>query len=129
MKQLNPKAGTIDQMMAFPISQHCETSHEGMKKVFAEMGVAFRMFTVAEDGSTMLHPNAKRRKTNLHVDGLSARNFRKLPFNLTRKLTEMGTSKYVMAVIESLTRITVQQDCFHETRMHRQDCIWRSKYG
>jgi len=72
VKKLNPKAGTIDRIVAFPIPQHCETSHEGMKKVFAEMGVAFRMFTVAEDGSTMLRSNAKQRKINLHVDGLSA---------------------------------------------------------
>jgi len=83
VKRLNPKAGTFDKMVAFRLLQHCETSHEGMKKVFAEMGEEFRMFSVSEDGSTMLRPNAKRWKINLHVDGLSARNFRKLPFNLT----------------------------------------------
>ena len=129
VRRLNPKAGTIDKMVAFPISQHCETSYESMKKVFTEMGEVFRMFSVADDGITIRHPNAKRRKMNLHLDGLSARNFRKLPFNLTSKLTETGSSKYVMAMIISLTQITVQNDYFHETRMHRQDCIWRSKYG
>ena len=38
VKRLNPKAGTIDRMVAFPISQHCETTHEGMKKVHANVG-------------------------------------------------------------------------------------------
>ena len=38
VKHINPKAGTIDRKFAFPISKHCETSHEGMKKVFADVG-------------------------------------------------------------------------------------------
>jgi len=41
----------------------------------------------------------------------------------------MGSSKYVMAMIDSLTQITVQHDYFHKTRIYCQDCIWRSKYG
>ena len=114
VKKLNPKAGTIDRMVAFPISQHCETSHEGMKMVFAEIGAAYRLFSVTDDGSTKLRPNTKRRKINLHADGLSARNFRKLPYNLTQTLTEMGSSRYVMAMIESLEQFTAQHDYFHE---------------
>jgi len=83
VKQLNLKAGTIDKMVTIPISQHCVTSHEGMKMFFAQMGDALSMFSVTDDGSTKLQPNTKQRKINLHVKGLSASNFRKLPFNLT----------------------------------------------
>jgi len=129
VKHLNPKAGTIDRMFAFPISQHCKTTHEGMKKVYADVGQAFQMFALNENGTTKLHPNAKKRKINLHVDGLTARNFRKLKYNLTRKLTEMGSVNYIVPMLEALERITCQHDLFHETRLHCQDCIYRTKYG
>ena len=32
VKKVNPKAGTVDQMFAWGITPHCETSHEGMRK-------------------------------------------------------------------------------------------------
>ena len=102
VKRLNPKVGTINRMIAFPISQHCETNHKGMKKVCADVGQAFQMFAVNENGTTKLQPNAKKRKINLHVDGLTARNFRKLKYNLTRKLTEMGAMNYIVPMLEVL---------------------------
>jgi len=129
VKHINPKAGIIEKMFPFPISQHCETNHEGTKKVFEDVGQAFQMFAVNENGTTKLLPNAKRRKINLHVDGLTAQNFRKLRYNMTRKLTELGASKYIKPMIEALDQITCQHDIFCETRMHRNDCIWRSKYS
>jgi len=129
VKHINPKAGTIDKMFAFPISQHCETSHEGMNKVFVDVGQAFQMFAINQNGTTKLLPNAKRRKINLYEDGSTARNFRKLRYNLTRKLTEMGSLRYIKPMIDALDQITCQHDLFHETRMHRNDSIWRSKYG
>ena len=128
-KYLNPNAGDVDQMIAFPISSHCETTHEGMKMVYTAMANDFRMFTVADNGTTTILPNAKRRKINLHVDGLSSRNFRKLKFNLSRKLTEMGGRRFIHTMIDCLDQFTVQHDYLHETRMHRQDCIWRGMYG
>ena len=73
-----------------------------MKKVCADVGQAFQMFAVNENGTTKLQPNAKKRKINLHVDGLTARNFRKLKYNLTRKLTEMGAMNYIVPMLEVL---------------------------
>jgi len=108
VNHINPKAGTIDRMFAFPISQHCETTHEGMKKVYADVGQAFQLFAVEENGTTKLQPNAKRRKINLHVDGLTARNFRRLRYNLTRKMTEMGSMRYIVPMLESLDQFTCQ---------------------
>ena len=35
----------------------------------------------------------------------------------------------VVALLVALRRCTMQMDYLHETRMHRQDCIWKSKYG
>ena len=51
VKKMNPKAGLVDKMFAFPISQHCETTHEGMKKVFAEMDQALRFFLSSRESS------------------------------------------------------------------------------
>ena len=128
-KYLNPNAGEVDQMIVFPISSHCETTHKGMKMVYAAMASDFHMFTVADNGTTAILPNAKRRKINLHVDGLSSRNFRKLKFNLSRKLTEMGGRRFIQTMLDCLDQFTVQHDYLHETRMHRHDCIWRGMYG
>jgi len=100
-----------------------------MKKVYADVGQEFQIFVVNENGTTKLQPNAKKRKINLHVDGLTAPNFRSLKYNLTRKLTEMGSMKYIVPMIEALDQITCQHDLFHETCLHRQDCIFRTKYG
>jgi len=123
VKHINPKAGTIDKMFAFPTSQHCETNPERMKKVFADVGQALQMLAVNENETTTLLPNTKRRKINLHVDGLTARNFRKLRYNLTRKLMEMGASKYIKPMIDALDQITCQHDILHKSRMHCNDCI------
>jgi len=59
-KHLNPNVGEVDQMIAFPISSHCETMHEGMQMVYAAMlANNFRMFTVEDNGTTAILPNAK----------------------------------------------------------------------
>ena len=87
------------------------------------------MFSVGQNGPTQLLPNAKRRKINLQLDSLSARNFRKLRYNLTRKLTEMGSTKFIGPMVESSDQFTCQHDLFHETCMHHQDCVWHTKYG
>ena len=43
VKNVNPKAGSVDQMFAWGITPHCETSHDGMKKVYAEIAESFRL--------------------------------------------------------------------------------------
>ena len=41
----------------------------------------------------------------------------------------MGNAKYVLPVLESLKQFTCTHDYLHETRFHRQDCIYRMYYG
>lgn len=80
-------------------------------------------------GRSTLTPTTKKRRINLCVDALSAKMFRSLELNLTKKLTEMGASEYVEALLEALKSFTCQHDYLHEHRMHRQDVIWRQFYG
>eukprot|EP00956_Cyclotella_meneghiniana_P031332 scaffold81936_cov56-Cyclotella_meneghiniana.AAC.3 len=136
VQHINPNVDKVDKMFAFPLSPHCETSHEGMLKVYAELGQSYRMFNI-EDTSTptgavgrcSLTPTTKKRKINLCVDALSAKMFRALLLNLTKKLTELGSHQYVEPLLDALEQFTVQHDYLHEHRMHRQDVIWRQFYG
>eukprot|EP00956_Cyclotella_meneghiniana_P022470 scaffold42566_cov60-Cyclotella_meneghiniana.AAC.1 len=132
---VNPNAGQVDKMFAFPLSPHCETSHEGMLMVYADMGKSFRLFDIEESntggvvGRCSLTPTSRKRKINLCVDALSSKMWRSLELNLTKKLTEIGSSQYVESLLNALSSFTCQHDYFHENRMHRQDVIWRQFYG
>ena len=102
---------------------------------FADIGRSFRLFDIDESniegqlGRSTLTPTTKDRRIHLCVDALSAKMFRSLELNLTKKPTEMGSSDYIEALLESLKSITCQHDYLHEHRMHRQDVIWRQFYG
>lgn len=135
VKHINPNVGVVDKMFAFPLSPHCETSHEGMLMAFADMARQYHMIDIDESqidgmlGRSTLTQTTKKRKINLCVDALSAKMFRSLELNLTKKLTEMGSAEYVEALLDSLKSFTCQHDYLHEHRMHRQDVIWRQFYG
>ena len=49
VSHVNPNHKRVDKMFAWGIIPYCETSNEGMKKVFYKMGENFRMFTLDED--------------------------------------------------------------------------------
>ena len=72
---LNPKAGTVACAFCFPIIQHDETSHSGMKTAFTKIAESFQIIETDDDGRCTLLPNVKYRKINLMVDGLSSWNF------------------------------------------------------
>lgn len=131
---LNENHKQTDRLFAFPLSPKCETSHEGMMKVFADIGESLRFFDVEEGegddlGRATTVPTSKKRKVHLCVDQQSAKMFRHLKMNLTKKLTELSSGKYVEPLLEALDQFTVQHDYLHEHRMHRQDVIWRQFYG
>jgi hypothetical protein len=111
------------------LSPHCETSHEGMKMVYADLGQYLRLFDVDDSGRAALHDNAQWRRIHLCVDGLSAKMWRYLKFNLLKKLTELNSAQYVEPLLEAFKRFTVQHDYLHEIRMHRQDVIYRQFYA
>ena len=129
VRLINPGAGTVDKMFAWGITPYCETSHEGMKKTFTQLAQSFQLVDVSDDGRVSLLPNAEQRMVNFFGDGLSARNFSCLKYNITRQLTHLSNMEDVVALLVALRRCTMQMDYLHETRMHRQDCIWKSKYG
>ena len=60
VSHINPNAKKVDKMFAFLLSPHCETTHEGMKMVFADMGQSLRFIDVDGDGKVALHPNAMK---------------------------------------------------------------------
>ena len=97
------RQGGVDKMFAWGIIPHCETSHDGMKKVFYKMGEAFQHFEIdKERRSCTLLEHWDKRRIRLVADALSARNFRCLKLNFIKKLTEIGTSKYVLPLLDSL---------------------------
>lgn len=132
---INPNAGVVDKMFAYPLSPYCETSHEGMLMAYADLARNLRMVDIIDNdldrnlGKTTLTPSTKSRRINLCVDALSAKMFRSLKLSLTRKLTEIGSADYVEALLTALDSFTCQHDYLHEHRMHRQDVIWRQFYG
>jgi hypothetical protein len=86
---LNENHKRTDRLFAFPLSPNCETSHEGMLKVFADIGESLRFFDIQEGecddlgrstdlGRATIVPTAKKRKVHLCVDQLSAKMFRHL---------------------------------------------------
>lgn len=94
------------------------------------MGEALQMFELVDDhGRCQLLQNSDQRKIYLCVDALSPRNFPCLRSNLTKKLTELESSDYVLAQLESLSCFVCVHDFLHETRLHRQDTIWKAMYG
>lgn len=40
-RHINPNAGQVDKMFAFPLSPHCETSHEGMLMAFVDIAKSY----------------------------------------------------------------------------------------
>eukprot|EP00984_Skeletonema_dohrnii_P009331 scaffold3571_cov78-Skeletonema_dohrnii-CCMP3373.AAC.3 len=129
VQQINPNAGKVDRMYLFPIIPYSETSNNEMKMAYAEMGKCLQLFEIDDKGRVLTVENSDKRRINLGVDALSARNFRELEYTLSRKLGEVGASPYVKAMIDSLSQITVENDYLHETRFHRLDCIYRLYYG
>ena len=123
VRHINPLSTTVDKMFAFPLSPHCETTHEGMKMVFADMGQSFRMFNVDESGKARNLPNSKDRKVHLCVDALSSKMFRHLKMNLTKKLSELGSGPYVEPLLKALEGFTVQHDYLHEHRMQEDEPV------
>ena len=86
VKHINPNAGMIDRMFAWPIAPFDETSHSGMMKTWTKMGQAFRLFDVDKHGRAYPVRNANKRKINLCVDALSSRNFRRCPVKFAKKI-------------------------------------------
>jgi hypothetical protein len=104
--------------------------HNGMKKVFYKLGENFQLFCVDENECRCLAlPDSDNRRIHLCVDKLSSRNFRCLKINLSKKLTELGTAKFVLPLLESLCQFTCTIDYLHETQMHRNDAIYRTPYS
>lgn len=126
---LNPTKGELGRMFAFGIIPYSETAHSTMKMVYAKMGEQFQLFQPKKNGDFEFLPNAEHRMIDLCVDQLSARNFRMLRCNLSRKAAKIGGAKKVLPLLQALNRFTVQHDYLHETLLHRQDAIWGTKYG
>ena len=117
-------------MFVWGIEPYNETSHEGMRKVFYKLGQNLQMFKVDEDTFQCRQlPNANKRRIHFCVDQLSARNFRHLTIELTKKLTELSGSKIILPILETLSQFTCTHDHLHEIRMHRNDAIYRTHYG
>lgn len=126
---VNPAAATADQMFAWPIALFCETSHEGMKIVFTQLMQSFQMVDVDDNGECRALPNAKRRRIHFFGDGLSARIFLCLKFNISRQLATLSNQESVKALLQTLDCCTMQMDYLHENGFHKQYCFWWSKYG
>ena len=125
---LNPLAHVVDKIFIFPLSPHCETSHEGMKMVYSDLCQYFQLVHVDEKiGGVTLQSSAKDQKVFLCVDALSAKQFRVLYLNLTKKLSELGSTDSIMQLLLAYELFVVQHDYLHEHRMHRQDVIWRQE--
>ena len=127
---VNPRRGSpVDRMFSFEIAPYCETKMDGMKKVFYRLGEYFQLFTMDKDGQVHCCKNWDKRKIHLCVDGLSSRNWRLLKIAIAKKLTTMGSFKSIMPLLLAYDRFTCQHDYLHENRFHKQDVIWRTKYG
>ena len=130
LRHVNPNCKKVNKLFAWPITPYCETSHDGMKKVYYKLGENFQMFKLdEEERSCYLLPNAQQRRIHLCVDQLSAQHFRCLLINLTKKLSEIGTSRLFLPLLEVLLQFTCVHDYFHDTRMHGNDSIYCSHYG
>ena len=122
MNHVTPNWRKVDKVFAWGVVPYCETSHEGMKKVFYTLGHKFQLFDVDNDGRYCYpQPSTDKQRIHLCVDALSARNFWCLYANLTMKLTEIGTSDFVLPLIESLNRFTCTHDYLQETLFHRNE--------
>lgn len=97
--------------------------------VYADLGQYLRLFDIDDSGRAALHPNTEHRRIHLCVDGLSAKMWRYLKFNLLKKLSELNSAQYVEPLLEAFKQVTVQHDYLHEIRMHCQDVIYRQFYA
>lgn len=129
VRLVNPLAGKVDKMFAWGITPFCETSHAGMKQTFTQMMQSFQMIDVSNEGRVTLKNNALHRRINFLGDALLARNFSRLPYNIIRQLAHLSNIDDVVALVIACRQCTMQMDYLHETDFHRQDCIWKSKYG
>jgi hypothetical protein len=130
IKHVNPSLEMADKIFAWGIEPRCETSHDGMKQRFCKLGETFQVFSLDKDKRrcrTM--PHEESRCVHLWVDQLSSLNFQCLKINLSSKLTELGTSKLVLPMLESLAWFTCTINYLHKTRMHRNYAIYRTHYG
>ena len=126
---INPLADIVDKIFIFPLSPHCETTHEGMKMVFTDLCQHFQLIHIDKKGLVALQSSANDRKVFLCVDALSAKQFRILYFNLTKKLSELGNTQTIEQLLRAYELFVCQHDYLHEHRMHRQDVIWRIFMG
>ena len=130
ISHVNSNSKTFDKILAWDIEQHCETSHDGMKRVFYKLGENFQLFSIDADKRwCQTLPNSKWRRVHLCVDQLPVRNVRCLKINLSKKLTELGTIKLVLPLLELLSRFTCTIDYLHKTRIHRNDVMYRTHYS
>ena len=129
IKLVNPSSQHVDEMFAWPIAPFEETSHKGMKMTFTQLMQSFCMVHVDERGTVTSLPNAKRRRIHFFGDGLSARNFSCLKYNISRQLATLSDILGVKALLSALDCCTMQMDYLHENGFHKQDCIWKTKYG
>ena len=58
-------------------------------------------------GKSTLTPTTTKRRIHLCVDALSAKMFRSLKLSLKSKVTEIGSSEYVEAVLTALDSFTM----------------------
>ena len=129
VKKINPNVGVVGEMFAWPITPYCETSLDGMKMTYVKLMESFRFITRDGKYKYIACPDAAHRKVNILCDALSARNFHSLYYGITRQLAIIGNRNLIKPLVDSLKRTTCQNDLFHEVRMHRQDCIFMTKYG
>ena len=68
IKHLNPGCKEVDKMFVFPLSPHEETSHDGMKMVFSDLGQDFQLFHVhKKKGTVTTNSHSENRKVFLCV--------------------------------------------------------------
>ena len=125
VKLLNLKPGTTGKISCFPITPYNEISHKGMKMTYSAIMEALQFVEVDNNGRYIALPNAKRRKFHIRCNGLSSQSFPCLPINLIRQISQIDSAP----LIDTLKNSTAFLDYFYETRMHRQDCIYWSKYA
>ena len=129
VSHLNPNCKNPNRLFVWGIIPHDETSYSGMMRVYYKLGANLQFFEMKEDGRCHALQDAILRTIHFCVDQLSARNFRALLKELTKRLTELGGAEKIMPLLEIYQQFTCTHDYFHETDIHRQDVIYRSHYG
>ena len=130
VQHVHPNCKQTDKMFACGVIPYCETSHEGMRKVFYKMGENLRLFEMDKDERVCRRlPNAEKRRIYFGTDQLSSRMWRSLRIELTKRLTSLSGAKMVLPMLETLSQITCTHDFLHETRIHRSHAIYVTHYG